>query len=162
MFEWPGHVAVTESTQPKNPLNEEQQQQFALGRQHYLSTCSGCHGTDGAGLKRFGPPLVGSEWVTGDEKRLALILLHGIEGPLEVNGKKYDTPEILPVMPPHSTLGDASITAILTYIRNEWGNRAGPVGNRTVGRTRLTSQGRVMPWTAEELNKRMLEAKGTD
>jgi mono/diheme cytochrome c family protein len=144
----------------KNPLNEAQQQQFALGRQHYLTTCSGCHGTNGAGLKRFGPPLVGSEWVTGDETRLALILLHGIEGPLEVDGKMYDTPDILPVMPPHSTMGDASITAVLTYIRNEWGNHGGPVGNRTVGRTRVTTQGRVMPWTAGELNRHVGEGKG--
>src|SRR5258706_15374000 len=108
MFEWPGHVAVTESTQPKNPLNEEQQQQFVLGRQHYLTTCSGCHGTDGAGLKRFGPPLIGSEWVTGDEKRLALILLHGLEGPLEVSGTRYEERSILPVMLAYATMENAS------------------------------------------------------
>jgi len=159
LFEWPGHVPVVDSTQTKSLLSEAEQKQFVLGRQHYLTTCSGCHGTDGAGLKRFGPPLIGSEWVTGDEKRLALILLHGIEGPLEVGGKKYDVPEILPVMPPHSTMEDASITAVLTYIRNEWGNHAGPVSNRTVGTTRHTTQGRVMPWTAGELNRHMLEVK---
>jgi len=158
MFEWRGHIAVVDTTQAKSPLNEIQRQQFVLGRQHYLATCSGCHGTDGAGLKRFGPPLIGSEWVTGAEKRLALILLHGIEGPLEVAGTRYDEPEILPVMPPQSTMTDAAITAVLTYIRNEWGNHAGPVSNRTVGRTRVTTQGRVMPWTAEELNRHMLEA----
>jgi mono/diheme cytochrome c family protein len=162
MFEWRGHVAVADTTQTKNPLNKGQQQQFVLGRQHYLTTCSGCHGTDGAGLRRFGPPLIGSEWVTGDEKRLALILLHGIEGPLEVAGTRYDEPEILPVMPPHSTMEDASITAVLMYIRNEWGNHAGPVSNRTVGTTRHTTQGRVMPWTAEELNKHMLGTKEAD
>ena len=50
-----------------------------------------------------------------------------------------------------------SITAILIYIRNEWGNNAGPIGRRTVGTTRVTSQGRVVPWTAKELNKYMLE-----
>jgi mono/diheme cytochrome c family protein/glucose/arabinose dehydrogenase len=159
LFQWPGHVPVVDSTQTKSLLSEAEQKQFVLGRQHYLTTCSGCHGTDGAGLKRFGPPLIASEWVTGDEKRLALILLHGIEGPLEVGGKTYDVPEILPVMPPHSTMGDASITAVLTYIRNEWGNHAGPVSNRTVGTTRHTTQGRVMPWTAGELNKHMLEVK---
>ena len=159
MYEWPGHVIATGSTQTKNPLNEVELQQFVLGRQYYLTTCSGCHGTDGAGLKRFGPPLIGSEWVNGDEKRLALILLHGIEGPLEVAGSRYGEPEILPVMPAHSTMEDASITAILTYIRNEWGNHAGPMNKRTVGTTRHTTQGRVMPWTADELNRHMLEAK---
>ena len=56
-------------------------------------------------------------------------------------------------MPAHSTLDDGAITAILTYIRNEWGNQAGPIGKRVVGMTRVTSQGRVMPWTAKELNQ---------
>jgi hypothetical protein len=60
-------------------------------------------------------------------------------------------------MPAHSTLGDAAITAILTYIRNEWGNRAGPVGKRTVSTTRNTTQGRVMPWKPEELKKIVME-----
>ncbi|WP_421829133.1 DUF7133 domain-containing protein [Larkinella sp.] len=162
LFEWPGHTAVKSSVVKKNPLSDEEQKLFASGRQLYLSTCSGCHGTDGAGLNRFGPPLVGSDWVLGDEKRLALILLHGMEGPVEVGKKVYNAPEILPVMPAHSTMDDASITSILMYIRNEWGNNAGPIGRRTVGMTRITSQGRVMPWTAKELNSYMLEAKAAD
>ncbi|RYD93264.1 MAG: cytochrome c, partial [Sphingobacteriales bacterium] len=162
LFEWPGHTAVKSSVVKKNPLSDDEQKLFASGRQLYLSTCSGCHGTDGAGLNRFGPPLVGSDWVLGDEKRLALILLHGMEGPVEVGKKVYNAPEILPVMPAHSTMDDASITSILMYIRNEWGNNAGPIGRRTVGMTRITSQGRVMPWTAKELNSYMLEAKAAD
>ncbi len=162
MFEWPGHVADASSIQTKNPLNESDQKQFVLGRQLYLTTCSGCHGLDGAGLSRFAPPLVGSDWVLKDEKRLVLILLHGIEGPVEVNGKLYDTPDILPIMPAHSTLDDGSISSILTYIRNEWSNTASPISAGTVGTTRITSQGRVVPWTAAELNKHIQETKATD
>jgi mono/diheme cytochrome c family protein/glucose/arabinose dehydrogenase len=153
MFEWPGHVADTTSTNRENPLNKDGQKQFVAGRQLYLTTCAGCHGSDGEGLNRFAPPLRGSDWVLGDEKRLALILLHGMEGPVEVNGKLYDAPEILPVMPSHSPMDDAAIASIMTYIRNEWGNTAGAVTRRTVGMTRVTSQGRVVPWTAQELNK---------
>ncbi len=159
LFTWPGNEAVGNSAPKKNPLGEEEQKLFALGRQHYLTTCAGCHGTDGAGLSRFAPPLAGSDWVLGDPKRLALIVLHGMEGPVAVNGKVYDAPEILPVMPAHSTMDDATITAILIYIRNEWGNDAGPVGKRTVGTTRLTSQGRVVPWKAEELNNQASSQK---
>ncbi|MFC5412611.1 c-type cytochrome [Larkinella bovis] len=159
LFEWPGHTVVKENRTQKNRLSDDEQKLFAAGRQLYLTTCSGCHGTDGAGLNRFGPPLVGSEWVLGDEKRLTLILLHGMEGPVEVAKKVYNVPDILPVMPSHSTMDDNSITAILMYIRNEWGNNAGPIGRRTVGMTRVTSQGRVVPWTAKELNNYMLEAK---
>ena len=130
-----------------------------MGRQHYLTTCAGCHGSDGAGLNRFGPPLIESAWVLGDEKRLSLIVLHGMEGPLDVAGKLYDVPDILPVMPSHSVMDDGAIMAILTYIRNEWGNNAGPVSRGIVGKTRHTSQGRVVPWTAKELNQYMIDTK---
>lgn len=153
MFVWPGHSIDTTSTTQQIRLNTNQQAQFAAGRQLYLTTCAGCHGTDGNGLARFAPPLTDSEWVLGDEKRLSLIVLHGIEGPIDVGGKQYDAPEILPVMPAHSTLDDASISSILTYIRNEWGNAAEPVSRRTVGMTRVMSQGRVVPWTAKELDE---------
>jgi mono/diheme cytochrome c family protein/glucose/arabinose dehydrogenase len=160
LFEWPGHTAQFDNTQ-KSLLNEEQQQLFALGRQHYLTTCAGCHGSDGAGLNRFGPPLIESDWVMGDEKRLSLIVLHGMEGPLDVAGKLYDVPDILPVMPSHSTMDDGAIMAILTYIRNEWGNNAGPVSRGIVGKTRHTSQGRVVPWTVKELNQYMIDTKAS-
>jgi glucose/arabinose dehydrogenase/mono/diheme cytochrome c family protein len=154
MFEWPGHKVDREALK-KTTLSENDQRQFVLGRQHYLTTCAGCHGTDGAGLSRFAPPLAESEWVLGDERRLALLLLHGLEGPVEVSGKLYDVPEILPVMPAHSVMDDRDITAIMTYIRNEWGNSAPPASARVVGMTRHTSQGRVVPWTASELNQHM-------
>ena len=159
MFEWPGHTAEKTAKASDSVLDEAGREQFALGRQGYLTTCAGCHGTDGAGISRFAPPLAGSEWVTGDEKRLAFIILHGIEGPIEVDGKQYDAPEILPVMPAHSTLDDGNIASILTYIRNEWGNNAGAVSRRLVGGTRLTSQGRVMPWKADELNAHIEKLK---
>jgi mono/diheme cytochrome c family protein len=160
LFEWPGHRVALSSAPKKYALSGEDAKRFVLGRQHYLTTCAGCHGTDGAGITRFAPPLAGSDWVLGDEKRLALIVLHGMEGPVQVGGKKYDAPEILPVMPAHSTMDDATITAILTYIRNAWGNDAGPVGQRTVGMTRVTSQGRVVPWKADELNNYVTQTQG--
>jgi len=157
LFEWPGSVA-RDTTQKKGVvLDQKQKEQYALGRKLYLGTCSGCHGNDGAGLNRFAPPLRGSEWVTGDETRLALIVLHGIEGPLDVAGKRYAEPEILPVMPGHSTLDDGTIAAILTYIRNSWGNEAAPIDRRTIGEIRITHQGRLLPWSAEEIDKHVKE-----
>lgn len=159
MFEWPGHIADNNSVRVKNELSGAEQIQFVSGRQQYLTTCAGCHGTDGAGISRFAPPLIQSEWVLGDKKRLILLVLHGMEGPMEVHGKRYDTPNILPVMPAHSTLDDGSISSILTYIRNEWGHSAGPVSTSLVGKTRHTSQGRVAPWTATELNKHIDDLK---
>lgn len=161
MFEWPGHKIVRSKVVGKNELTTQEMKHWATGRKYYLNYCSGCHGTDGKGVQRMAPTLVNSDWVTGDRKRLALIVLHGIEGPIEINKKKYDAPEILPVMPSHSTLGDEDITDILTYIRNEWGNSAGSMDRRTVGMTRILTQGRVYPWTVAELNKYIEDTRDT-
>ncbi|MBK9491674.1 MAG: cytochrome c [Haliscomenobacter sp.] len=91
--------------------------------QKYLTNCAGCHGMDGRGMDRFIRLwlVLSGCWVT---KKLSLVLLHGLEGPIVVLGKKYDAPEILPMMPAHSIMDDADIAAILTYIRNAWGNQA--------------------------------------
>jgi mono/diheme cytochrome c family protein/glucose/arabinose dehydrogenase len=134
-------------------LNEAEQMLFSKGRQYYLSSCSGCHGNKGEGVKRMGPPLANSEWVTGDKKQLSMIVLHGMEGPVEVDGKLYDAPDILPVMPAHSSLDDRTIASILTYIRNEWGHEAGAIDSRFVAITRNTMQGRVDPWRPDELKE---------
>ncbi|MDA0195668.1 MAG: dehydrogenase [Bacteroidetes bacterium] len=161
LFDWPGKPAKEPTDTTQYQLDEQGLAQFALGRQQYLSSCSGCHSPDGQGMNRLGPPLVNSEWVIGNENRLVYLVLHGIEGPIEVNGKVYDVPEILPVMPAHSPLESREIASILTYIRNEWGNNAPAISGHTVGRIRLTSQGTVVPWTAERLKKKIeeLEAK---
>ena len=132
-------------------MDAETQQLFASGRQQYLAGCAGCHGNDGAGLNRFAPPLANSEWVTGETTPLIRLVLHGIEGPITVNGKVYDVPEILPVMPGHSVLDDRELAAILTYIRLAWDNNASPIDARTVSRVRHRSQGRVVPWTVDAL-----------
>ena len=108
-------------------------------------------------MKRFAPPLAGSEWVLGDPERLALILLHGLEGAIEVKGKVYDAPDILPVMPSHATLSLPDMANVLTYIRNEWGNSAESISPRTIGMLRLTTQGKVVPWTPNELNEKIAE-----
>ncbi|MCC5938600.1 MAG: c-type cytochrome [Lunatimonas sp.] len=154
LFTWPGHRPMpTLTTDDVGLLAEKDLLLFTQGRSHYLSACAGCHGSDGAGVRRMGPPLAASEWVIGDEKQLSLIVLHGMEGPIEVNGVLYDSPEILPSMPAHTRLDDGTLAAILTYIRNEWGNQAGAIDRRFVATARNVTQGRVLPWSAEELRK---------
>ncbi len=149
LFEWPGKPIIRDekdtSTIKVNP------EQYAYGRKQYLNICAGCHGNDGKGLNRFGPPLRNSEWVLGSEKRLALLLIHGMQGPVTVAGKEYGAPDILPEMPSFSVFDDGKIAAIMTYIRNEWGHKADPVSGRTVAGYRVRGQGKMTPWTAEEL-----------
>jgi mono/diheme cytochrome c family protein/glucose/arabinose dehydrogenase len=147
---WPGKPKIEIATNtPKHTVDSEV---FAMGRQKYLNLCANCHGTQGEGISRFAPPLKNSEWVTGEDYRLAMILLYGMEGPVTVNGKEYGIPDILPSMPSFSTLQNDDIAAISTYIRNTWGHSQKPLSAGAVGHIRFRTQGQITPWKAAELD----------
>ena len=65
------------------------------------------------------PPLIKTKWVLGDKAQLIKIVLKGMTGEIEVNGDNYHN-----VMAPHSELSDQQIADVLTYIRNNFGNKA--------------------------------------
>jgi len=94
----------------------------ADGKQVFAGNCASCHQATGKGLPGVFPPLAGSEWVTGDERVLANILLHGVTGELSVAGTSYQG-----AMPSFKQLGDAELAAVASYVRSEWGNGAAPV-----------------------------------
>ena len=90
----------------------------------YNKYCGACHMGNGMGDGSRFPPIAGSEWVKGDQKRLIDVVLSGLSGPIEVNGKTYDG-----VMPAVDYLEDEEIAQILTYIRKEFGDNSPPVGS---------------------------------
>jgi mono/diheme cytochrome c family protein len=95
------------------------------GKKIFSANCAVCHQPNGLGADGQGyPPLAGSEWVMGGTKRLGMILLKGLEGPITVKGKPYGSAVMQPW---DKTLTDAKIADVLTYIRQEWGNTGGPV-----------------------------------
>lgn len=134
-------------------LTAAHREQYKLGEAQYQKICLGCHQVHGNGQQFLAPPLVGSEWVIGPEQRLIALVMDGVMGPIEVLGKTYTVPEIQPLMPGlrHNTeLGDADLAAIMTYIRNAWGNGAPPVTPEAVAAYRKAVAARA-PYTAEEL-----------
>jgi len=92
---------------------------MALGKQQFI-TCSACHGMNGEGTA-IAPPLAKSDWVNGPAERLIDIQLHGLSGPITVSGKEYNFPA---AMPAQAYQTDEQIAAVLTYIRNSFGNSA--------------------------------------
>lgn len=95
------------------------------GKKIYSANCAVCHQPDGMGAAGQGyPPLAGSEWVDGGTKRLGMIVLKGLQGPMTVKGVQYGTAVMQPW---DKTLNDAKIADVLTYIRQAWGNKGGPV-----------------------------------
>ncbi len=120
------------------------------GGQLFTLYCSACHGADGKGATGGAfPPLAGSEWIKGDAKRTINIILHGMEGPIDVAGKTYNL-----AMPPQgAVLPDEQIAAILTFVRSSWGNAESAVTAGEVKAVRATTADRKTPWTAPELLK---------
>ena len=105
----------------------------------------------GEGMVPLAPPLVNSGWVLGPEQRLARIVLHGLEGPVHVNGTKYEPPLTLKDMPALETMDDQALAAVLTYIRREWNHQATPILPGTIARIRHETIQRQTPWTEGEL-----------
>ena len=89
------------------------------GRSQFI-VCGACHGQNGEG-SAAGPPLAGSEWVNGPAENLIRIQLRGLEGPITVKGQTYDIPA---GMAPLAYQTDEQIAAVLTYVRNSFGNSA--------------------------------------
>ncbi len=123
------------------------------GRELFVGICAGCHGMNGEGVKPVAPPVRDSEWVNGAPERLVQIILHGMQGPVVVNGKNYEVPAILPEMPPLSVLDDGQIAAIANYLRSGIEGDHTSVGRDLVSRERLRSKARTQPWEATELEK---------
>ncbi|GAA4047325.1 hypothetical protein GCM10022409_36940 [Hymenobacter glaciei] len=97
---------------------------LASGKSVYAQNCLTCHMADGLGVDGMNPPLAKTDYVLGDKVRLTTVLLNGLQG-VDINGEQYRG-----VMPAQATLTDAQIAAVLTYVRNSFGNKASAV---TVG-----------------------------
>jgi len=71
-----------------------------------------------------------------------------------VNGKVYDPEKGVPPMTAfESLLDDNEVAAVLTYVRNSWGNQAAPVKPDTVKKVRAANKDRSIFWKPEELLK---------
>jgi mono/diheme cytochrome c family protein len=108
-------------------MSEQMSQKMEAGKSVYESYCIACHQKDGSGVPGAFPPLKKTDWVQGDKTRLISIVLNGLEGPIEVNGERYNN-----VMTPHNFLSDDEVAAVLTYVRNSFGNEASEVMSKEV------------------------------
>ena len=117
----------------------------------YQRACLSCHGGEGQGKPGLYPPLASVDWVNAPRPdRLIRIVLQGVVGPIDVNGKPWPTP--VPFMPGHArTLNDAEIAHLLTWLRRSMGNNAPPVPAAAVAAVRAATVERKSMWTAAEL-----------
>lgn len=96
--------------------------QLKRGALLYEKHCASCHQKDGAGVPRLIPPLAGASYVSGDKTRLIRILLDGLNEPIVVQEEEYFNP-----MASFAYLTNVEIADVLTYVRKQFGNGAGPI-----------------------------------
>ncbi|HRE51074.1 MAG TPA: c-type cytochrome [Flavitalea sp.] len=84
----------------------------------FRSVCSSCHGAEGEGIAHAGPPLNGSEYLSGSGARLAMIILNGLKGPIHVKGQRYEFDGIMPDF--RNNFTDDEIEGIIVYLRNSF------------------------------------------
>jgi len=126
---------------------------LVLGKKQYEAVCITCHMANGQGTPGVYPPLAESEWVIGSEERLARLVLYGLKGPITVKGVVYNgaaMPAIGRVPGSGFNLSDDKIAAVLTYIRQQWGNNAPPITTERVAAIHA-KEGARKEFTAEEL-----------
>lgn len=84
---------------------------IARGEQVYAATCVACHQAEGGGVPPAFPALDGSALVAGEHGPLVDIVLNGKTGTAMAAFA--------------AQLSDVEVAAVLTYLRNSWGNSVG-------------------------------------
>jgi mono/diheme cytochrome c family protein len=130
------------------PFNEEGDPALLNGENLYSQNCASCHGGNAEGVSGVFPPLVDSEWVTGNKSVPIRILLHGLQGEIEVQEQEYQGS-----MPSFKArLSAAEIAAILNHLREESEGDQPNISQEDIIRISNTYSDRATPWNAEELN----------
>ncbi len=116
--------------------------QHERGRAVFSLYCVACHQLNGEGTRGVFPPLAGSDFLLADKERSIGIVLQGLSGQIVVNGAEYNG-----VMPAPGVPDDEKVADVLTFVRNSWGNRGGPVTVAEVQavRARLAAANRQKP-----------------
>src|SRR5262245_45103817 len=123
---------------------------LAKGKAQFELRCAICHEVTGQGKPGIAPPLALSEWVnTPGPGRIGRIALHGLKDPIEVKGQQYDlnmTPGLAAGLSPED------FAALLSYVRQSWGNTA-PIVTPEQAKSiqdKVADRPTMQQWTASE------------
>ena len=147
-----GNQLVSGGNEDPPKLSPEELTLYKEGQTIYASLCFACHGPDGEGMPvagggdlRLAPSFRDSTILHGHRDLATKVVLHGITGPIE--GKTYPGEMIA-----MGSNGDRWIAAVLSYVRNSFGNQLGFITERDVAEIRKETGDRTKPWTEEELH----------
>ncbi|HVW95572.1 MAG TPA: cytochrome c [Mucilaginibacter sp.] len=134
-FCFAGAYAQSKPPVRKRPAGSALGASMTRGKIVYGKVCIACHMADGNGVPNMNPPLVKTSYVLGDKKKLIGIVLHGFNEDVEINGQTFSNS-----MTPHAELSDQQIADVLTYVRNNFGNKASRVTPAEVKKVRASGK----------------------
>jgi mono/diheme cytochrome c family protein/glucose/arabinose dehydrogenase len=149
-----GENLVIEEKEIRTHLEGDDRDLYIKGKELYNreAYCGTCHQEQGQGLSASGyPPLRRAKWVTGNEDRLIKLTLKGIYGPISVLRRDYKGN--VPMTPFEGLMTDDEIAAVLTYVRNSFGNRSSVISPERVKTIREEIKDKKGFFTASELLK---------
>jgi mono/diheme cytochrome c family protein len=113
--EWVSSGAARGVPRPAN-TNLSKAAKVEHGRNLFMSICAACHQTSGLGIPNVFPPLAGSDYLNADKNRAIKTVIHGRQGEVIVNGRKFNN--TMPSFP----LTDDDIANVLTFVYSSFGN----------------------------------------
>lgn len=130
------------------------------GQPIYMQTCITCHQPTGLGVPGAFPPLAGTEFTTGDVRRMAAMVLKGVNPPLKVKEMLYAVPMPPPALTFPILNDDSKVADVINYVRNSFGNKDDKgVTPEEVSAIRKEFAGHAAPWTEAELKNFPAAAK---
>jgi mono/diheme cytochrome c family protein len=146
-------MAKADKLKPKH-LDARYAVTYLKGREMYQQACIACHAEDGKGTPApegegltLAPPLKASARLLADKSVPLHIVLKGLVG-AHADGKVYPNE-----MATFAWLDDDTLAQVLTYARNDWGNKAPPVDVKDVRELRKALEARQTPYTFAEISE---------
>lgn len=106
---------------PQEVKASSKEDRIRMGKNAYEANCQACHQANGQGIPAAFPPLAQSDFLNENHERAIGAVIHGLSGPIRVNGELYDG--VMPAV----TLSDEKVANVVTYILNSWGNDGGEI-----------------------------------
>ncbi|MGZ5001324.1 MAG: c-type cytochrome, partial [Methylomonas sp.] len=128
--------SLPQTDAPSNPVergaSQDAESVMKLGAKLYDKHCSGCHQPDGKGHPPAYAPLAGNRALTMHSavNPIRMVLNGGYPPSTSGNPRPFG-------MPPYGyLLNDTEVAAVVSYMRNSWGNHADLVAPAEVSRYR--------------------------
>jgi mono/diheme cytochrome c family protein len=119
-------------SEPKPTAVASDDKAMRAGAAIYKDTCAPCHKDSGDGESHLFPRLSGSALIQSDDPTTLVRVV--LQGSRAVATSSMPT---APAMPAFDwRLDDAQVAAVLTYVRNSWGNAATPVSASSIASQR--------------------------